>query len=86
MNGDFQDESADKSNMQKDPFSRMMFGPVERSNKTAVKERQGKSELLENVNMEELMHHVDNLLSAAHGLKPIFQKARPLLDQFLGKK
>lgn len=70
------------------PFDRMMFGPSrsKQSHPTEPKPRtEDKSDILNQINLEEIMGHVDALMGSAKELKPMFNKIRPLIDQFLKK-
>ncbi|WP_071459141.1 hypothetical protein [Bacillus massilinigeriensis] len=67
-----------------DPFSRMMFGDNRRSmGKNQQTEKPG---FIEQFEVDALLQHVDAFMTAANELRPLFRKARPLLDQFLPKK
>ena len=41
--------------------------------------------ILSNINLEELMGNIDTLMTSAHQLKPLLKKAEPLLEMFLKK-
>ncbi|MBS4172037.1 hypothetical protein [Bacillus sp. FJAT-49736] len=40
---------------------------------------------LSNVNLDELMKHVDQLIISLNELKPMFQKVSPLIERFIQK-
>lgn len=71
------------------PFDRLMFGPsqskkhVDHEKKST--ETSGEDNLLDQVNLEEIMMHIDSLVGSAKQLKPMFSKIKPLFDQFLKK-
>ncbi|SEN14892.1 hypothetical protein SAMN05192533_109172 [Mesobacillus persicus] len=70
------------------PFDRMMFGPSrsKHSHPTEPEPRtEDKKDILNQINLEEIMGHVDALMGSAKELKPMFNKIRPLIDQFLKK-
>jgi hypothetical protein len=70
-------------------FDRIMFGPGR------TEERQQESPSIfgdvnqghsqNQINLEEIMVHIDTLVDSARQLKPMFSKMRPFFDQFLKK-
>ncbi|WP_174730882.1 hypothetical protein [Mesobacillus harenae] len=69
------------------PFDRMMFGPRATRVQPAPKhQKQKHEEILEQIDLEELMTHVDTLLNSYHQVKPMFKKLGPLIEQFVQKK
>ncbi|MBY0095335.1 hypothetical protein [Mesobacillus maritimus] len=71
------------------PFDRLMFGSSR--NKHHVEDEKRATEtpaednLLNQVNLEEILMHIDSLVGTAKQLKPMFSKIKPLFDQFLKK-
>lgn len=80
------DHSFEKRSAEENPFDRLMFGPS-RSKKPQSPEpkQEDESNILNQVNLEEIMGHIDALMGSAKELKPMFNKIRPLIDQFLKK-
>jgi len=71
------------------PFDRLMFGSS-RSKKQIGEEKKAvdtpaEDNLLNQVNIEEIMMHIDSLVGSAKHLKPMFSKIKPLFEQFLKK-
>lgn len=60
---------------------------TERSNETANENNMLSSILnhpnLKNINLDEMMTHVDNLMTSLGELKPMFQKVSPLISKFI---
>ncbi|MGM0902420.1 MAG: hypothetical protein ACQEXB_15140 [Bacillota bacterium] len=71
------------------PFDRLMFGPGQNKRHLGddkkPAETQAEDNLLNQVNLEEIMMHIDSLVGSAKQLKPMFSKIRPLFEQFLKK-
>jgi hypothetical protein len=71
------------------PFDRLMFGPSRNLKHTGDEEKSpetpAEDNLLNQVNIEELMMHIDSLVGSAKHLKPMFSKIKPLFEQFLKK-
>jgi hypothetical protein len=68
------------------PFDRLMFGPSQtKKHEKKPTETAGEDNLLNQVNIEEIMVHIDSLVGSAKQLKPMFSKIKPLFEQFLKK-
>jgi len=66
------------------PFDRLMFGSSRNKNHLAVEKKATETQAEANqVNLEEVMMHIDSLVGTAKQLKPMFSKIKPLFDQFL---
>ncbi|KKK36953.1 hypothetical protein WQ57_16345 [Mesobacillus campisalis] len=70
-------------------FDRIMFGPGRTEGRQQEDPsifgdvNQGHSQ--NQINLEEIMVHIDTLVDSARQLKPMFSKIRPFFDQFLKK-
>jgi hypothetical protein len=78
-----------KTGANEHPFDRLMFGPG-RNKKQIGEEKESadsseEDNLLNQVNIEEIMMHIDSLVGSAKHLKPMFSKIKPLFEQFLKK-
>ncbi len=71
------------------PFDRLMFGSRQTSNHSTEKKAGSKvseyENLLNQINIEEIMTNIDSLVGSAKQLKPMFNKIRPIFNQFLKK-
>ena len=67
-----------------DSFSRFMFGGS-RESEPLTDKKNTSTRFLSHVDFDEVMNHVDTLISSAKELKPLFGKVRPYLDQFIAK-
>jgi hypothetical protein len=71
------------------PFDRLMFGSSRNKQHTddekKATETPTEGNLLNQVNLEEIMMHIDSLVGSAKQLKPMFSKIKPLFEQFLKK-
>lgn len=68
------------------PFDTFMFGGTRKENSVKEKKKSSYSEILDQIDVDDVLHHVDNLIESAKGLKPLLGKVKPVLDQFLNKK
>ncbi|WP_053361881.1 hypothetical protein [Bacillus sp. FJAT-27251] len=70
-------------------FDRIMFGPgrtEERKTKDpSISGDVNLGQSQNQINLEEIMVHIDTLVDSARQLKPMFSKIRPFFDQFLKK-
>jgi hypothetical protein len=83
---DRQDTENDKEWEEQDRFTSLMFGP-RRENRGNIS--QHSEELRTNhpsIDYEELMTNIDTLLDSFHGLKPLFSKVYPHIQQLWKKK
>ncbi|WLR53850.1 hypothetical protein LC048_15190 [Mesobacillus subterraneus] len=60
-------------------------------NNEEASEQNGKSDsplnqYLGKIDLDEVMHHVDTLITSARELKPLMGKVKPLFDHFIEKK
>lgn len=73
-----------------DPFTAFMFGPArpQLQHRNPIPTQSGHSILsnLPEMDLDELMVHIDTLVESINGLKPLFQQAYPLIQQFLKRK
>jgi hypothetical protein len=74
----------DNEAAEENQFDLLMFGPGRKEKRQPEEEvpRQGD---FNQINLEEVMGHIDTLVDSARQLKPVFSKIRPLLNQFLKK-
>lgn len=82
-----------------DPFTKLMFGErkgrriEENGEKTldqdsetfAFFQNEKIESLLQNIDIGEVMNHVETLMNSASELKPVFKKITPYMEQFLQK-
>ena len=67
-------------------FDSFMFGGPRRTEKQPEKKKSSYSGILDQIDIDEVLHHVDTLIGSAKELKPLFGKVKPLLEQFINKK
>jgi len=68
-----------------DFFSRFMFGGREPEPVPEIK-KAGVPRFLDDIDLDQLLSHVDTLITSAQELKPLFSKAKPYLEQFMNKQ
>jgi len=82
-------EYSQETESKEHPFDRLMFGSRQNSNHSDKKKAESKEtesdNLLNQINIEEIMMNIDSLVGSAKQLKPMFNKIRPLFNQFLKK-
>lgn len=81
---DDEPEKNEKEEWGHDPFTALMFG-------SRATDRHGRqihqpAAQEQGINYEELMLNIDKLMESAKGLKPLFQKIYPVIEQFWKKK
>lgn len=71
-----------------DHFDRFMFGRSrnEEENKDQSENDSPFSKYLGQIDLDEVMSHVDTLVTSARELKPLLGKVKPLLDHLIEKK
>jgi hypothetical protein len=76
------EEKQEESHYTEDPFSRMMFG-----SRANVTENVNQNDHQQNssIDFDELMTNIDNLVESARGLKPLFHKIYPIIEQLWKK-
>jgi hypothetical protein len=67
-------------------FDSFMFGGPRRTEKQTEKKKYSYKGILDQIDVDEMVHHVDTLIGSAKELKPLFGNVRPLLQQFINKK
>jgi hypothetical protein len=70
---------------QNDPFDHFMFGGSRDSRDHRGDTNSNGSGILGQIDLGEVLYHVDTLISSARELKPLFGKVKPLLDHFIDK-
>ncbi|AZU61247.1 hypothetical protein [Neobacillus mesonae] len=73
-----------------DPFTALMFGS-DRARKISrqMPENNPIHSLYPNqptIDIEAMFTHIDTLIESVHGLKPLFQKVYPYIEQYIKKK
>lgn len=82
-----EESSASKKNPEDlKTFDTFMFGGARKEYSSKEKKKSSYSDILDQIDVDEVLHHVDNLIESARDLKPLLGKVRPVLDQFLNKK
>ena len=81
---DEEDHSRLTDGMREDPFDSFMFRRP-REAKPQIDKKDDSNSLLGHVDIDEVMNHVDTLITSARELKPLFGKVRPFLEQFIEK-
>lgn len=67
-------------------FDSFMFGGPRRTEKQPQNRKYSYKGILDQIDLDEMVHHVDTLIGSAKELKPLFGNVRPLLEQFINKK
>jgi hypothetical protein len=62
-----------------------MFGDHRRNDRNDNESHSEGSSFLSQIDFDEVLHHVDTLISSAKELKPLFGKVRPYIDNFIDK-
>jgi hypothetical protein len=82
------EESSEQLEQEYDPFDHFMFGRSRKTEETSEESVNNVSPLnkyLGQIDLDEVMYHVDTLITSARELKPLMGKVRPLFDQFIEK-
>jgi len=79
---DLEEPEESQEHFKQDRFTRFMFGPRREPHHNHHQEPHDQS----TINYEELMINIDTLMESVRGLKPLFQKAYPFIEQFWKKK
>ena len=76
--------------MKEDPFAHFLFGSKNRSEAESEEEifevPEESLETTSNLDLDEIIIHVDTLLESAHKLKPLFSTIQPFIEKFMNKK
>ncbi|KIY22952.1 hypothetical protein [Mesobacillus subterraneus] len=70
-------------------FDRFMFGgkkSTDVSKDQPTEPAYPFSKYLDHIDLDEVMHHVDTLITSSKELKPLFGKIKPFFDQIIDKK
>jgi hypothetical protein len=82
------EESPDQREQEYDPIDDFMFGRSRKTEETSEESVNSDSPLnkyLGHIDLDEVMYHVDTLITSARELKPLMGKVKPLFDQFIDK-
>jgi hypothetical protein len=82
------EESSDPREQEYTHFDQFMFGRPrnnEESSEQRVKNDSPFNKYLGQIDLDEVMYHVDTLITSARELKPLVGKVKPLFDQFIEK-
>lgn len=82
------EESSSQREQEYDHFDQFMFGRprnTEETSEQTVNNDSPLSKYLEQIDLDEVMNHVDALIKSARELKPLVGKVKPLFDQFIDK-
>lgn len=76
-----------REEIKEDPFAHFLFGSKKRNEEKSIPEVPEEStEKNTNLNLDEIIIHVDTLMESAHKLKPLFSTIQPLFEKFINKK
>jgi hypothetical protein len=82
------EESSDEHEQEYNHFDQFMFGPPRNKEKASEQSEKNNSPLnkyLGQIDLDEVMFHVDTLITSARELKPLVGKVKPLFDHFIEK-
>ncbi|MBT2686409.1 hypothetical protein [Bacillus sp. ISL-37] len=82
------EESSDQHEQEFAHFDQFMFGRPrynEESSEQSVKNDSPLNKYLGQIDLDEVMYHVDTLITSARELKPLVGKVKPLFDHFMEK-
>ncbi|MBS8263075.1 hypothetical protein DYI25_01335 [Mesobacillus boroniphilus] len=82
------DEGSDQQEQEYTHFDQFMFGRPsnkEEESEQSVKNNSPLNKYLGQIDLDEVMYHVDTLITSARELKPLVGKVRPLFDHFIEK-
>lgn len=83
------EESSDQREQEYTHFDQFMFGRSmnnkEKPSEQSVKNDSPLNKYLGQIDLDEVMYHVDTLITSARELKPLVGKVKPLFDHFLEK-
>ncbi|WP_160724683.1 hypothetical protein [Bacillus sp. USDA818B3_A] len=72
--------------IKEDRFTSLMFGPRRDQDEKRSHHREEPKHSSSTIDYEELMINIDNLVESFRGLKPLFSKVMPYVQQFWKKK
>ncbi|MBT2694291.1 hypothetical protein [Bacillus sp. ISL-55] len=82
------DESSDQVEQEYTHFDQFMFGRPrynEESSQQSEKNDSPLNKYLGQIDLDEVMYHVDTLITSARELKPLVGKVKPLFDHIIEK-
>ncbi|MBT2642694.1 hypothetical protein J7I80_10690 [Bacillus sp. ISL-41] len=82
------EESPDQRERENTHFDHFMFGQPrykEESSEQSEKNDSPLNKYLGQIDLDEVMYHVDTLMTSARELKPLVGKVKPLFDHFMDK-
>ncbi|WP_423409705.1 hypothetical protein AABM38_06790 [Heyndrickxia sp. MSNUG] len=79
------DQSVDAENEPDSDFRHFMFGNSTGEETKARDSQSTESGLLSQIDLGEVLYHVDTLITSAKELKPLFGKVRPFFDHLIDK-
>jgi hypothetical protein len=82
---DHHEDPSQEMNDYDDSFDRFMFGNTKESVVQNERKPSNESGLLDQIDLGEVLHHVDTLMTSAKELKPLIGKVRPFLDLIMDK-
>ncbi|MFT9596333.1 hypothetical protein [Mesobacillus sp.] len=81
-------EGSDQREQEYTHFDQFMFGRhrnIEEESEQSVKNDSPLNKYLGQIDLDEVMYHVDTLITSARELKPLVGKVKPLFDHFREK-
>jgi hypothetical protein len=82
------EESSEQPEHKYTHFDQFMFGRTrnnEESSEQSVKKDSPLNKYLGQIDLDEVMYHVDTLITSARELKPLVGKVKPIFDHFIEK-
>ncbi|MEH7442798.1 hypothetical protein V7201_10880 [Bacillus sp. JJ1122] len=79
------DQSIHEENESENDFRHFMFGNSTEEETKARDNKSTGSGLLNQIDLGEVLYHVDTLITSAKELKPLFGKVRPYFDHLIDK-
>jgi len=83
---DLEDQEESQEHFEQDRFTRLMFGPRREPHHNHPHHHQESTHNQSTIDYGELMMNIDTLMESVRGLKPLFQKVYPFIEQFWKKK
>jgi hypothetical protein len=83
-----EEEVGDEKGQEFDHFDHIMFGGqrnIAESNDQPAEPSSPLSKYLDQIDLDEVMYHVDTLITSARELKPLLGKVKPFFNQIIDK-
>ncbi|MFK9094645.1 hypothetical protein [Bacillus salipaludis] len=83
---DLERQVESQEHLVQDRFTNFMFGPLREQHQNHHQPHQEPIQNQSTIDYGELMMNIDNLMESVRGLKPLFLKVYPFIEQFWKKK